>query len=207
MSMLDKELQDAYKQSQQRHALNSDMKQRILQHNALHRTQSDWGISIEKFIALFDSPAFKFSAVAFALIVMFGVYNVGKWQTQRMDTQGTGDLVVSIVNYHGFEGEGAQYRTDKHRAKFNTYTQNYYASRSLAQAVSVQGATLYADDGNWLLINCKDEQVVVSEGLLASLNTLKRIEGDIKIGTQVALAFDAQGKILGIRPATKSLMC
>ena len=71
----------------------------------------------------------------------------------------------------------------------------------------MQGATLYADDGNWLLINCKDEQVVVSEGLLASLNTLKRIEGDIKIGTQVDLAFDAQGKILGIRPATKSLMC
>ena len=79
MSMSDKELQDAYKQSQQRHAINSDMKQRILQHNALHKTQSDWGISIEKFIALFDSSAFKFSAVAFALIIMFGVYNVGKW--------------------------------------------------------------------------------------------------------------------------------
>ncbi|WP_338517646.1 hypothetical protein [Alteromonas gracilis] len=209
MSISDKELQTAYKKSQQSYVLDEDIKQRVLMHNKKQKTTSldSLGYYYERFMSVFDTSVVKLTAVSFALVVMFGTYYVGQWQAQRLGHNGTAELALDIVHYHGFEGEENHYEEMTSRAKFNTYTEHYYERQSLANAVSTQRATLYEDDGNWLLVNCQNEKVIVSQTLLASLNTFERITGDIKVGTAVSLAYDRQGKILSIRSSAKPLIC
>ena len=218
--MSDKELQEAYRRSQQAHNIDSDVKQRVMLHHGQHTVKmSGFGqVFVQHFsqiLAAFSSSGFKLGAVAFALLVTFGMYNVIRWQentapalaTSNLETNVNGAVVVNIVDYHGFDGEGESYRDNNYRTRFNVYTQNYYASQELSQAVKFQHATLYADNGNWMLVDCEQAKLVVSQALLDSLNTLNRIQGDIKVGMQVALAFDEQGKILTITRETKPLMC
>ena len=220
MSMSDKELQEAYRRSQQAHNIDSDVKQRVMLHHSQQAVKkSGFGqVFVQHFAQILDafsSSAFKLGAVAFALLVTFGMYNVIRWQentapalaTSNLETNVNGAVVVNIVDYHGFDGEGESYRDNNYRTRFNVYTQNYYASQELSQAVKFQHATLYADNGNWMLVDCEQAKLVVSQALLDSLNTLNRIQGDIKVGMQVALAFDEQGKILTITRETKPLMC
>ena len=109
-----------------------------------------------------------------------------------------------------FKGEDellANNLNNDYQARFNAYTRQYVESSLVARAVSQQPATLQSQDGYWLLVNCKNQQVIVSESLITSLNINGRIEGDINVGTQVALGFDGQGRILSIKQYTKPLMC
>lgn len=209
MSISDKDLQEAYKRSQQSQTLSEDVRQAVLQHNRIHNNTVDnkWGQSVGKLLTYFDTSILKLSAVAFALVALFATYYIGQQHTQFVSQDNMTDLTVNIVHYHGFEDEGKNFKTDNRRAKFKAYTEHYYANQSLAEAVSVQGATVQENSGNWLLVNCQDERVVVSQSLLSSLSTQKRIEGDIKVGTQVSLAFDRQGRILSIRSSAKPLVC
>ena len=226
MSMSDKELQEAYRRSQQAHNIDSDVKQRVMLHHSQQAVKkSGFGqVFVQhssQILAAFSSSGFKLGAVAFALLVTFGMYNVIRWQentapalatsntvaTSNLATNVNGAVVVNLVDYHGFDGEGESYRDNNYRTRFNVYTQNYYASQELSQAVKFQHATLYADNGNWMLVDCEQTKLVVSQALLDSLNTLNRIQGDIKVGMQVALAFDEQGKILTITRENKPLVC
>lgn len=220
MSISEKELQEAYRRSQHAHSIDSDVKQRVMLHHSQQPIKKTGvgQVFVQHFAQILDafsSSAFKLGAVAFALLVTFGMYNVIRWQenrdpaliTSNLSTNVNGEVVVNIVDYHGFDGEGDSYRDNNYRTRFNVYTQNYYASQELSQAVKFQHATLYADNGNWMLVDCEHSKLVVSQALLDSLNTLDRIQGDIKVGMQVALAFDAQGKILTITRQTKPLMC
>ena len=226
MSISDKELQEAYKRSQQAHTIDDNVKQRVMLHHseqAVKRAGFGQGF-VQKFAQIqdaFNSSGFKLGVVAFALLVTVGMYSAIRWQentahtlvtsntvaTSNLATNVDGAVVVNIVDYHGFDGEGESYRDNNYRTRFNVYTQNYYASQELSQAVRFQHATLYADNGNWTLIDCEQTRLVVSQALLDSLNTFNRIQGEIKVGTQVALAFDEQGKILTIVQASKPLMC
>lgn len=226
MSMSDKELQEAYKRSLQAHSIDSSVKQRVMLHHSQQAVKkTGFGQRFLKKLgqiqSVFSSSGFKLGAVAFALLVTFGMYNVIRWQentapsvvtsntiaTSNLATDVNGAVVVNLVDYHGFDGEGESYRGNNYRTRFNVYTENYYASQELSKAVKFQHATLYADNGNWMLIDCEQTKLVVSQALLDSLNTLNRIQGDIKVGMQVALAYDEQGKILTITRETKPLMC
>ena len=222
MSTSDKELQDAFKRSQQVQKQNDGMsekanariRERVLAYNKA--IESDSGIKrgfaamAANIRAYFASSTLRFTAVAFAIVAMLGVYNIGTFQRNSSSPFQTAAHSVDIVQYHGFEGEDkllANKTGNDYKARFNAYTQQYIESNLVAKAVTLEPATLKAQDGYWLLVNCSNQQVVVSENLIASLNMNGRIEGDINIGTHVALAFDAQGRILTIKQTSTPLMC
>ena len=223
MSMSDKELQDAFKQNQHVHSAPSALKQSVMQHHMANKAQQQSGVShaVELLVTWFHSSSVRFAALAVAMVALFGVYGAGKWQMANFssyDARNNPDITtVSIVNYHGYDAEAERFKTDyfnterdnadKRRAKFNTYTDNYFSSQALAQAVSVQNATLYANNGSWTLLNCNKESVVISESIVAKLSIANRISSDIAVGTSVALAFDSQGRITSIRSTPRALMC
>ena len=222
MSTSDKELQDAFKRSQQVQKQNDGMsekanariRERVLAYNKA--IESDSGIkrvfaaTAANIRAYFASSTLRFTAVAFAIVAMLGVYNIGTFQRDSSSAFTATAHSIDIVQYHGFEGEDkllANKTGNDYKARFNAYTQQYVESNLVAKAVTLEPATLKAQDGYWLLVNCSNQQLVVSENLIASLNINGRIEGDINIGTHVALAFDAQGRILTIKQTATPLMC
>ena len=222
MSISDKELQDAFRRSQQiqkqsdvvTEKANARVRASVLAHNKAKENESEAQRLFEALSshvrAYFASSTLRFTAVAFAIVAMLGVYNIGTFQRNSSSPFQTAAHRVDIVQYHGFEGEdkllAGKAGTD-YKARFNAYTQQYLESNLVARAVTLEPATLTAQNGYWLLVSCKNQQVVVSENLIASLNINGRIEGDINIGTHVALAFDAQGRILSIKQSSKPLMC
>jgi len=222
MSMSDKELQNAFRRSQQMQKRNDakteDINARIRASVLARSKEQDSGSKAESTLeamashirAYFASSTLRFTAVAFAVVAMICVYNIGTFQTNHSTALQTEAHHVDIVHYHGFKGEDkllASKTGNDYQARFNAYTQQYVESKLVAKAVMLEPATLQAQDGYWLLVNCSNQQVVVSENLIASLNINGRIEGDINIGTHVALAFDAQGRILSIKQSSKPLMC
>ncbi|MDY6977124.1 MAG: hypothetical protein SVW51_13030 [Pseudomonadota bacterium] len=222
MSISDKELQEAFRRSQQLHKqgdvasdmANARVRANVLAHNKVRAngsyTERMFAALASHLRAYFASSTLRFTAVAFAIVAMLGVYNIGTFQSRHSQGMQTAAHSVDIVHYHGFEGEDellANNLNNDYQARFNAYTRQYVESSLVARAVSQQPATLKSQDGYWLLVNCKNQQVVVSERLIASLNINGRIEGDINVGTQVALAFDSQGRILSIKQSTKPLMC
>lgn len=223
MSISEKELQDAYKKNQQMHGANDSLKHSVMRHHRMIKSQqrSAFSLFVTQLVKWFNSSSVRFVAVAFAMVALFGVYGVGKWQLQNFagsNASNNADITtVSIVNYHGYDSEAERFKTNnsnternnanKRRTKFNTYTDSYYASQAIAQAVVVQDAMLYADNGSWTLLNCAREQVVVSEGLLATLNMSNRIEGDIAVGSSVYLSLNADGRILSIKSSAQPLQC
>ena len=222
MSISDKELQDAFRRSQQiqkqsdvvTEKVNARVRASVLAHNKAKENESEAQRLFEALSshvrAYFASSTLRFTAVAFAIVAMLGVYNIGTFQRNSSSPFQTAAHRVDIVQYHGFEGEdkllAGKAGTD-YKARFNAYTQQYIESNLVARAVTLEPATLTAQNGYWLLVSCQNQQVVVSENLIASLNINGRIEGDIDIGTHVALAFDAQGRILSIKQSSKPLMC
>jgi len=222
MSISDKELQDAFRRSQQiqkqsdvvTEKVNARVRASVLAHNKAKENESEAQRLFEALSshvrAYFASSTLRFTAVAFAIVAMLGVYNIGTFQRDNSSAFQTAAHSVDIVQYHGFEGEDkllANKTGNDYKARFNAYTQQYIESNLVAKAVTLEPATLKAQDGYWLLVNCSNQQVVVSENLIASLNMNGRIEGDINIGTHVALAFDGQGRILSIKQTSKPLMC
>ena len=222
MSISDKELQEAFRRSQQVHKQNDSSIQKanarvranVLKHNKAKAN----GSATERMFAsvashlrtYFASSTLRFTAVAFAIVAMLGVYNIGIFQSRHSQGMQTAAHSVDIVHYHGFEGEDkllANNANIDYQARFNAYTRQYVESSLVAKAVTEQPATLQSQNGYWLLVNCENQQVIVSESLIASLDINGRIEGDINVGTQVALAFDGQGRILSIKQSTKPLMC
>ena len=222
MSISDKELQEAFRRSQQLHKqgdvasdkANARVRANVLAHNKAKANGSD---TERMFAALgshlrnyFASSTLRFTAVAFAIVAMLGVYNIGTFQSRHSQGMQTAAHNIDIVHYHGFEGEDellTNNLNNDYQARFNAYTRQYVERNLVAKAVTQQPATLQSQDGYWLLVNCEQQQVVVSERLIASLNINGRIEGDINVGTQVALAFDSQGRIMSIKQSTKPLMC
>ena len=222
MSISDKELQEAYRRSQQvqkqndssTKKANARVRANVLSHNKAKvsgsSTERMFAAAFSHLRAYFASSTLRFTAVAFAIVAMLGVYNIGVFQSRHLPNMQTAAHSVDIVHYHGFAGEDkmlANNLNDDYQARFNAYTRQYVESSLVARAVSQQPATLKSQDGYWLLVNCKNQQVIVSESLIASLNINGRIEGDINVGTQVALAFDGQGRILSIKQSIKPLMC
>ena len=222
MSISDKELQDAFRRSQQiqkqndvvTEKANARVRASVLAHNKAKENESEAQRLFEALSshvrAYFASSTLRFTAVAFAIVAMLGVYNIGTFQRDNSSAFQTAAHSIDIVQYHGFEGEDkllANKTGNDYKARFNAYTQQYVESNLVAKAVTLEPATLKAQDGYWLLVNCSNQQVVVSENLIASLNINGRIEGDINIGTHVALAFDAQGRILTIKQTATPLMC
>ena len=222
MSISDKELQDAFRRSQQiqkqndavTEKANARVRASVLAHNKAKENESEDQRIFEALSShvrvYFASSTLRFTAVAFAIVAMLGVYNIGTFQRNSSSPFQTAAHSVDIVQYHGFEGEDkllANKTGNDYKARFNAYTQQYIESNLVAKAVTLEPATLKAQDGYWLLVNCSNQQVVVSENLIASLNMNGRIEGDINIGTHVALAFDAQGRILTIKQTATPLMC
>ncbi|GFD68484.1 hypothetical protein [Alteromonas sp. KUL106] len=218
MSITDKELQEAFRRSQQvqkqndimAEQVNSKLRAAVLAHNngiaKSSATERAFTSATSHIRAYFASSTLRLTAVAFSLVAMLGVYHIGL----RHEYNPGAAHQIDIVHYHGFVGEDkllANKTGYDYNARFNAYTQQYIESNLVARAVSLEPATLKAQDGYWLLVNCSNQQVVVSENLIASLNTHGRIEGDIDIGTRVALAFDAQGRILAIKQSAKALMC
>ncbi len=214
MSISDKELQDAFRCSQQiqkqndvvTEKVNARVRASVLAHNKAKENESEAQRIFEALSShirvYFASSTLRFTAVAFAIVAMLGVYNIGTFQRDNSSAFQTAAHSVDIVQYHGFEGEDkllANKTGNDYKARFNAYTQQYIESNLVAKAVTL--------DGYWLLVNCSNQQVVVSESLIASLNINGRIEGDINIGTHVALAFDAQGRILTIKQTATPLMC
>lgn len=222
MSISDKELQEAFRRSQLVQKQNDSTAQKanarvranVLAHNKVNSKGSDtermFAALASHLRAYFASSTLRFTAVAFAIVAMLGVYNIGTFQSRHSQGMQTAAHSVDIVNYHGFEGEDellANNLNNDYQARFNAYTRQYVERSLVVKAVTQQPATLQSQDGYWLLVNCENQQVVVSESLIASLNINGRIEGDINVGTQVALAFDSQGRILSIKQPTKPLMC
>ena len=222
MSISDKELQDAFRRSQQiqkqndvvTEKANARVRASVLAHNKAKENESEAQRLFEALSshvrAYFASSTLRFTAVAFAIVAMLGVYNIGTFQRDNSSAFQTAAHSIDIVQYHGFEGEDkllANKTGNDYKARFNAYTQQYVESNLVAKAVTLEPATLKAQDGYWLLVNCSNQQLVVSENLIASLNINGRIEGDINIGTHVALAFDAQGRILTIKQTATPLMC
>lgn len=222
MSISDKELQDAFRRSQQvqKHndsmtdKMNDSVRANVLAYSKTHASESESARIVAAVVlhlrSFFGSSTARFSAVAFAIVAMLGVYNIGLLQNHNLPSFHTASLQVGIVHYHGFEGENkllANKTGQNYQARFSAYTQQYIESSLVAKAVTLQPATLQAQDGYWLLVNCDNQQVVVSENLITSLNLNGLIEEDLRIGTQVALAFDAKGRILSIKQASKPLMC
>ena len=222
MSISDKELQEAFRRSQQLHKqgdvasdmANARVRANVLAHNKVKANGSDiermFAALASHLRAYFASSTLRFTAVAFAIVAMLGVYNIGTFQSLHSQGMQTAAHSVDIVHYHGFEGEDellANNLNNDYQARFNAYTRQYVERNLVAKAVTQQPATLQSQDGYWLLVNCEKQQVVVSERLIASLNIYGRIDGDINVGTQVALAFDSQGRILSIKQSTKPLMC
>lgn len=222
MSISDKELQEAFRRSQLVQKQNDSTTQKanarvranVLAHNKAKANGSETGRNLaavaSHFRAYFASSTLRFTAVAFAIVVMLGVYNIGTFQIRHSSGMQTAAHSVDIVHYHGFEGEDkllVNSSNEDYQARFNAYTQQYVERSLVAKAVTQQPATLKSQNGYWLLVNCENQRVVVSESLIASLDINGRIEGDINVGTQVALAFDSQGRILSIKQPTKPLMC
>lgn len=222
MSISDKELQEAFRRSQlvqkqndpTTQKANARVRANVLAHNKAKTNGSDTERMLAALAshlrAYFASSTLRFTAVAFAIVAMLGVYNIGTFQSRHSASMQTAAHSVDIVHYHGFEGEDkllAKNVNSDYQARFNAYTRQYIESSLVAKAVTQQPATLQSQDGYWLLVNCEDQQVVVSESLIASLDINGRIEGDINVGTQVALAFDSQGRILSIKQSNKPLMC
>ncbi|AXT40437.1 hypothetical protein D1814_17975 [Alteromonas sp. BL110] len=222
MSISDKELQEAFRRSQLVQKQNDPTTQKanaLIRANVLaHNKAKTNGSDTERMLAAlashlrayFASSTLRFTAVAFAIVAMLGVYNIGTFQSRHLASMQTAAHSVGIVHYHGFEGEDkllAKNVNSDYQARFNAYTRQYIESSLVAKAVTQQPATLQSQDGYWLLVNCENQQVVVSESLIASLDINGRIEGDINVGTQVALAFDSQGRILSIKQSNKPLMC
>lgn len=222
MSISDKELQDAFRRSQQIQKQNDTSSDKVnarIRANVLARNKAK-GRENEKermfelvgshIRAYFASSTLRFTAVAFAIVAMLGVYNVGTFQSRFLPSRQTAAHNVDIVHYHGFEDEDkllANKKSNDYQARFNAYTRQYVESNLVAKAVTLQPATLQSQDGDWLLVNCNKQQVVVSENLITSLNINGRIQGDISVGANVALALDAQGRILSIKQSSKPLIC
>ena len=222
MSISDKELQDAFRRSQQiqkqndtsSDKVNARIRANVLAHNKAKGRENEKERMFElvgsHIRAYFASSTLRFTAVAFAIVAMLGVYNVGTFQSRFLPSRQTAAHNVDIVHYHGFEGEDkllANKKSNDYQARFNAYTRQYVESNLVAKAVTLQPATLQSQDGDWLLVNCNKQQVVVSENLITSLNINGRIQGDISVGANVALALDAQGRILSIKQSSKPLIC
>lgn len=222
MSISDKELQDAFRRSQQiqkqndtsSDKVNARIRANVLAHNKAKGRENEKERMFElvgsHIRAYFASSTLRFTAVAFAIVAMLGVYNVGTFQSRFLPSRQTAAHNVDIVHYHGFEGEDkllANKTSNDYQARFNAYTRQYVESNLVAKAVTLQPATLQSQDGDWLLVNCNKQQVVVSENLITSLNINGRIQGDISVGANVALALDAQGRILSIKQSNKPLIC
>ena len=222
MSISDKELQDAFRRSQQIQKqndtsfdkVNARIRANVLAHNKAKRRENEkermFALVGSHIRAYFASSTLRFTAVAFAIVAMLGVYNVGTFQSRFLPSRQTAAHNVDIVHYHGFEGEDkllANKKSNDYQARFNAYTRQYVESNLVAKAVTLQPATLQSQDGDWLLVNCNKQQVVVSENLITSLNINGRIQGDISVGANVALALDAQGRILSIKQSNKPLIC
>ena len=222
MSISDKELQDAFRRSQQiqkqndtsTDKVNARIRANVLAHNKAKGRENEKERMFEHvgshIRAYFASSTLRFTAVAFAIVAMLGVYNVGTFQSRFLPSRQTAAHNVDIVHYHGFEGEDkllANKKSSDYQARFNAYTRQYVESNLVAKAVTLQPATLQSQDGDWLLVNCKKQQVVVSENLITSLNINGRIQRDISVGANVALALDAQGRILSIKQSSKPLIC
>ena len=221
MSISDKELQEAFRRSQlvqkqndlTTQKANARVRANVLGHNKARANGSDtermFAAAFSYLRAYFASSTLRLRC-GFAIVAMLGVYNIGTFQSRHSQGMQTAAHSVDIVHYHGFEGEDellANNLNNDYQARFNAYTRQYVESSLVARAVSQQPAILQSQDGYWLLVNCKNQQVIVSESLITSLNINGRIEGDINVGTQVALAFDGQGRILAIKQSTKPLMC
>ncbi|MBT3136349.1 hypothetical protein KL866_14830 [Alteromonas sp. ALT199] len=222
MSTSDKDLRNAFRRSQQvqkqndvmTEKVNARVRTNVLAHNKAKASESEteqmFATVASHLRAYFASSTLRFTAVAFAIVAMLGVYNIGSFQSRHSPSMRSAAHSVDIVHYHGFEGEDkllANKTSNDYQARFNAYTRQYVESNLVAKAVTLQPATLQSQDGYWLLVNCDNQHVVVSESLIASLNINGRIEGDISVGTLVALAFDDQGRILSIKQSTKPLMC
>ncbi len=222
MSISDKELQDAFRRSQQiqkqndtsSDKVNARIRANVLAHNKAKERENEkerMFVLVGSHIrAYFASSTLRFTAVAFAIVAMLGVYNIGVFQNRFLPSRQTAAHTVDIVHYHGFKGEDklfANKTSNDYQARFNAYTRQYVESDLVAKAVTLQPATLQSQDGDWLLVNCKKQQVVVSENLITSLNINGRIQGDISVGANVALALDAQGRILSIKQSSKPLIC
>ncbi|APD86233.1 hypothetical protein BM527_09130 [Alteromonas sp. Mex14] len=222
MSISDKELQDAFRRSQQiqkqndtsSDKVNARIRANVLAHHKAKGRENEkermFALVGSHIRAYFASSTLRFTAVAFAIVAMLGVYNVGTFQSRFLPSRQTAAHTVDIVHYHGFEGEDkllANKKSNDYQARFNAYTRQYVESNLVAKAVTLQPATLQSQDGDWLLVNCKKQQVVVSENLITSLNVNGRIQGDISVGANVALALDAQGRILSIKQSSKPLIC
>ena len=148
MSISDKELQEAFRRSQliqkqndpTTQKANARVRANVIAHNKAKTNGSDTERMLAALAshlrAYFASSTLRFTAVAFAIVAMLGVYNIGTFQSRHLASMQTAAHSVDIVHYHGFEGEDkllAKNVNSDYQARFNAYTRQYIESSLVAK--------------------------------------------------------------------------
>lgn len=197
MAMSDDELQSAYQQEQRKHRVPSHIKPSIMGHNRrVNKYEASTGLR-----SLFTKQWGSFSAAAFSLVVLYGVY-----QLSAHYSQGLSLAPINIaVEYHTLEHEATS--RNSYAKQFNAYTTDYARATELSERVLTKPVTLIANEGEWQFVDCQQHTIILSAALVSALSMQESIRGDIALGAHVAMSMDGKGKILLIEPATKPLMC
>ena len=197
MAMSDDELKSAYQQERRKHHAPNHIKHSIMAHNRrANQYEASKGVR-----NLFSKQWVSFSAAAFSLVVLYGVYQLSEEHAQRVTTA----PINVAVEYHTLEHEATQQHSYANR--FSTYTTEYERINQLSERVLTKPVTLIANEGDWQFIDCQQHTIILSAALVNALSVQESIRGDIALGAQVAMSMSENGKILLIEPSTQPLMC
>jgi hypothetical protein len=197
MAMSDDELKSAYQQEQRKHCVPGHIKHSIMSHNRrVNKNKVSRGLR-----SVFSQQWVSFSAAAFSLVVLYGVYQLSTPQTQGLTTA----PINIAVEYHTLEHEITS--RNSYAKRFNAYTTEYVRANQLSERVLTKPVTLIANEGEWQFVDCQQHTIILSAALVSALSMQESIRGDIALGAQVAMSMNENGKILLIEPSTKPLMC
>lgn len=197
MAMSDDELQSAYEQEQRKHRVPGHIKHSTMAHNRrVNKLEASKGLR-----SVFTQQWVSFSAAAFSLVVLYGVYQLSAQYSQGLTTA----PINVAVEYHTLENEIASRNT--YAKQFNAYTTDYARATELSERVLTKPVTLIANEGEWQFVDCQQHTIILSAALVSALSMQESIRGDIALGAHVAMSINEKGKILLIEPSSTPLMC
>lgn len=184
-------LKHAYQNAKQRYPAPGRIRRAIIEQPA---TDNRWHQFLAGSAKLPGREWLALTAAAGCFLVLLNLY----WSPPLPPS--TDKFVALEVEYHGYQ-DNIDHLPD-YREKLTVYTREFTRQLATLNVFYSREARLASLDGDWLFTDCKNQKITVSHELIDDLRALQRVDPALVEGTFVALAFDQQGRLIQIAPAS-----
>lgn len=195
MNDLDKQLNAAYERSKQNHIPPAKIKRQVMQE--AERQESGY------LPFWFNREWAAMGAAGFVLAILVGLFD---FTDQVMTYHAPSDSLVAL-EVHAYQEEHFGVNAQQYREQLTAYQADFEQSLALQKVASTRVVRLEQTEGRWVMSDCDNHQIAISDRLLADLKADQRVETGLSVGDQVELALNREGFILQINNAQQPMQC